>query len=73
MEKIKKFNDTIYPVGTKVFKKSCKPFLSGNVVNTVKGIVDSPYKMKDGVPVKAYTFEEDDSIVECLICYKIEV
>ena len=57
----------IYPIGTKVYKKSGKPFLSGKKVNTITGIVDHPYKIKNGEPVKAYTFEEDDSI-----CYKYE-
>ena len=54
----------IYPIGTKVYKKLHKPFLSGNVVNTVKGVVDHPNKIINGIPVKAYIFEEDNSAVE---------
>lgn len=65
-------NTIIYPIGTKVYKKSGKPFLSGIKVNTISGVVNHPYKIKDGVPVKAYTFVEDESIVECSICYKYD-
>ena len=65
-------NTIIYPIGTKVYKKSGKPFLSGQKVNTISGVVGHPYKKLTGMPVKAYTFEEDDSIVECSICYKYE-
>jgi len=65
-------NTIIYPIGTKVYKKSGKPFLSGAKVNTISGVVDHPYKIKNGVPVKAYTFEEDNSIVESSICYKYD-
>lgn len=65
-------NNLIYPIGTKVYKKSGKPFLSTYKVNTIKGVVDHPYKKINGVSVKAYTFVEDESIVECSICYKYE-
>lgn len=60
-------NTEIYPAGTVVHKKSNKPFLSGLLNNTVKGVVDHPYKKG----VKGYTFLEDESIVECQICYKV--
>jgi len=40
-----------------------KPFKSGNKFNTVKDIVIHPIM---GTP--AYTFVEDDSIVECSRC-----
>lgn len=63
-------NTIIYPIGTKVYKKSGKPFLSMHKVNTIKNIVEHPIKKVNGIPVKAYTFVEDDSIVECSICYK---
>lgn len=60
----------IFEVGTKVFKLSGKPFKSGFVVNTVKGVVEHPNKIdpetNTGVP--AYTFFEDDSIVEASAC-----
>lgn len=62
-----KGNKEIYPAGTVVCKKSNKPFLSGLLKNTVKGVVDHPYK----AGVKGYTFFEDESIVECQICYKV--
>lgn len=65
-------NKIIYPIGTKVHKKSGKPFLSTYKVNTIKDIIDLPNKKINGIPVKAYTFIEDDSIVECSICYKYE-
>jgi hypothetical protein len=63
-------NDEVYPIGTRVVKRSGKPFLSGNLVNTVKGYAEHPYKRPDGLPVRAYTFYEDNSLVECAICYK---
>ena len=48
----------IFEVGTKVSKISGKPFKSGFVVNTVKGVVEHPNKIdpetNTGVP--AYTF-----------------
>lgn len=37
-------NKDIYPTDTVVYKKSNKPFLSGLFKNTVKDIVDHPYK-----------------------------
>lgn len=40
-----------------------KPFKSGNLVNTIKGVITHP---ELGIP--AYTFEEDDSYVECRRC-----
>lgn len=56
-------------IGKRVWKKANKdkftpkPFKSGFQVNTVKSIVISPYTGK-----QAFTFEEDDSIVDCYIC-----
>lgn len=51
-------------VGKRVCKdKSDKPFKSGFKVNTVKGVIDHPI-----LHVPAYTFEEDDSYVECRRC-----
>lgn len=50
-------------VGLRV-RKERKPFKSGGKVNTVKGVVDHPV-----LHVPAYTFEEDDSIVECRRCF----
>ena len=40
-----------------------KPFKSGFKVNTVKGVITHPI-----INVPAYTFEEDDSYVECRRC-----
>ena len=52
-------------VGKKVWKKtSRKPFKSGNLFNTVKSIINHPQ-----LNIPAYTFEEDDSYVECRRCY----
>lgn len=55
----------ILPIGTKVRKRSKKPFKSGILINTVRdhGIHDIT-----GNPV--YYFEEDDSMVECRMCRK---
>lgn len=62
-----------YHVGEKVSKTSIsenpkkphkpKKFKSGSLVNTIKGVIDHP---ELGIP--AYTFEEDDSYVECRRC-----
>ena len=56
----------IYACGTKVKKLSEKPFKSGLVFNTVKSVTEHPHKIdpetNKGVP--AYTFFEDDSVVE---------
>lgn len=54
----------IYEIGTKVFKPSGKPFKSGKKVNTISGVVDHPYKPG----AKAYTFDEDDSVVSVEMC-----
>ena len=62
--------DRIYPEGTRVVKFSGKPFKSGEHINTVKDVIEHPNKIDPetdkGVP--AYTFYEDDSIVECARC-----
>jgi hypothetical protein len=44
-----------------------KPFKSGNKVNTIKGVINHPH-----LNIPAYTFEEDDSYVECRRCQIIE-
>jgi len=41
-----------------------KPFKSGLQANTVKGVVEHPV-----LKIPAYTFEEDESYVECRRCY----
>ena len=50
-------------IGLQVFKNSKKPFKSKNVYNTVKAITVNPY-----TKLAAFTFEEDESIVDCYIC-----
>ena len=47
----------------KVYKKSGKPFKSGEKINTVKNEIVNPYTGKP-----AFTFLEDDSIVDQYIC-----
>ena len=63
-----------YPVGTWVVKFSGKPFKSGLKINTIKAVVESPYKIdkETGNGVFAYMFEEDESIVNacCVTAYK---
>ena len=61
-------------IGKKVSKgsigrkeKNGKPFKSGRLVNTVKDVV-----MHDFMDVPAYTFEEDDTQVECRRCIVVE-
>ena len=63
----------LFETGTKVKKNSDKKFKSGLEINTVKSVVEHPY-LKDnttGDPRPAYTFFEDDSVVEAAICLKI--
>lgn len=55
-------------IGCKVFKKRVgnkapKPFKSGEIFNTVTGIINHPY-----LNVPAFTFAEDDSYVQCRAC-----
>lgn len=65
----------IFEVGTKVSKLSGKPFKSGFVVNTIKGVVEHPNKInpETNVGVPAYTFFEDDSVVEAAACAKANI
>ena len=44
-----------------------KPFKSGFKVNTIKGIIEHPI-----LQIPAYTFEEDESYVECRRCIILE-
>ena len=48
-------------------KINTKPFKSGLHINTVKGIMEHPI-----LHIPAYTFEEDDSFVECRRCAVLE-
>lgn len=53
-------------------KKVCKPlsgktFKSGSKVNTVKGIINHPV-----LNIPAFTFNEDDSYVECRRCDEVK-
>lgn len=51
-------------VGQRVKKTSGKPFKSGLSLNTVKGVVENGGFGE----TPAFTFEEDDSLVECRRC-----
>ena len=62
-------NSEIYPIGTRVYKFSGNPFKSGFKVATVTGVVTNEHDPKKR---PAYTFEEDDSIVNCELCGNIE-
>jgi hypothetical protein len=55
----------LLPIGTRVVKRSGRPFKSTFWINTIKGYTNNP---QTGRP--AYTFEEDDSNVECFRCIK---
>jgi len=56
------------PITKKPKKKSkSKPFKSGFKINTIKGVIEHPT-----LKIPAYTFEEDDSYVECRRCLVIE-
>lgn len=50
-------------IDKQVFKRSKKPFKSKNHYNTVKTITQNPHTGR-----KAFTFEEDESIVDVHIC-----
>jgi len=55
-------------IGKKVAKlASGKPFKSRLKVNTVKGIIEHPI-----LEISAYTFEEDESYVECRRCTVVD-
>jgi len=55
-------------IGKKVKKKSGKPFKSTFWTNTVKNIVDHPYRAN----TKAFTFVEDDSCVSVEIVEEVK-
>lgn len=66
VEMSRRIGKTIAPkdvIGYEVFKASRKPFKSGNKTNTVKGITRNPNSDR-----KAFTFHEDDSVVDCHQC-----
>lgn len=44
-----------------------KKFKSGLLINTVKGVINHPI-----LNIPAYTFEEDDSYVECRRCFLVD-
>lgn len=48
-------------------QKQPKPFKSGLILNTVKGLINHPQ-----LNVPAFTFEEDDSYVACKDCVVME-
>ncbi len=56
-------------VGRKVRKPSGKKFKSGLSVNTVKSVVDHPVLSH----LPAFTFHEDDSVVEARRCELVPV
>lgn len=60
-------SDIILCFGDKVKKRSNKPFKSGNKINTIESITINPKTDKI-----AYTFEEDDSVVDCWKCKKVD-
>jgi hypothetical protein len=64
--------DYLQNIGRKTHKTSMrnrvpKPFKSGQKINTIKGVINHPT-----LNIPAYTFEEDDSYVECRRCVIIE-
>jgi len=50
-------------IGMKIVKKSKHPFKSGFKINTVKGLTINSYTQR-----LAFTFDEDESIVDCAKC-----
>ena len=67
-EEVNKFK---HYIGKQVFKsrtgREPKKFKSGLKHNTVKDVIEHPYLL-----TPAFTFEEDDSFVECNMCRFIE-
>lgn len=63
----------IYSTGTIVRKLSGKPFKSGSLLNTVRTVTEHPHKINPitNTGVTAYTFFEDESIVEAAAVIKI--
>ena len=61
--------EAVWPtwVGKAVVKKSRNPFKSGEKIGTVKGITTNPFTNR-----MAFTFNEDDSFVECMKCHLVE-
>jgi len=55
--------DASHLVGKQVYKLSGKPFKSGEKINTVDELTVNPNTNK-----VAFTFLEDDSIVDAFIC-----
>jgi hypothetical protein len=55
--------DTYDAIGKQVCKTSKKPFKSKNKYNTVSGLTVNPH-----TNLEAFTFEEDDSIVDVHVC-----
>ncbi len=53
-------------IGEPVRKRSKKPFKSGNIINTVFGVTINPHSNK-----VAFTFYEDDSVVDVFQCRTI--
>lgn len=47
--------------------KAAKPFKSKLTIGTVKDIINHPY-----LNIPAFTFEEDDSFVECRRCFEVD-
>lgn len=66
------FDEYKINIGKKTHKTSKEgrqpnPFKSGFKVNTIKGVIEHPQ-----LKIAAYTFEEDESYVECRRCVIIE-
>lgn len=59
-------NNWIVKVGDKVQKKSRKPFKSGEKIGTVKSITINPHSNRT-----AFSFIEDESIVDAYQCLKV--
>lgn len=53
------FDSAVVLIGSKLRKKSSNKFKSGEVFNTVNGVVRNPYTL-----LWAFTFDEDDSCVD---------
>lgn len=69
LEDLRKYCQMVGKKVTKMRKggdKAAKPFKSKLTINTVKDIINHPI-----LNIPAFTFEEDDSYVECRRCHVV--
>ena len=66
MEHMLNIGKRVYKGNISSGKPTDKKFKSGLLINTVKDVINHPI-----LDIPAYTFEEDDSYVECRRCFAV--